>query len=90
MSSEIYEETIYGQVLPINWNDDAPDGLMILVDGEEELIVELDKNGMLLMDHVDRWVRAEVLIKEEEDELRIKVKDFNLEDEWDYIDDDNW
>lgn len=90
MSSEMYEETLYGQILPIDWNNESVSSIMILVDGEEEFIVEPDKNGMELVNHLESWVRAEVFVKEDDDELRVKIREFTVEDDMDYVDDDKW
>ncbi|WP_147822009.1 hypothetical protein [Salidesulfovibrio onnuriiensis] len=89
--SDAYPETIFGQILPMDWNEDDVVGLIILVDGEDEFIVEPDKTGRKLFDHVDRWVTAKGLIREDEDEMRIMVRDYTLEDEdWNYMDEDRW
>lgn len=90
MASEQYQETVYGQILPLEGDDDSEPGLMILMDGEEEFIVDLDKNGMKLMDHIDKWVTAEGLVSEDDEELRITVKTFKLDEDWEYNDDDKW
>ena len=93
MSADIYDDTIYGQILPIEREDEEEEedsSLMILVDGEEEYLVEPDKNGLKLMDHMDKWVTAQGTITEEGDELLIRVRDFTLDDDWSYGDDDNW
>lgn len=90
MAPDIYEDTLYGQVLPLDWNDDAISGVMLLVDGEDEFIVEPDKNGKRLYDYIDHWMTVEGIVKETARELRIKVRKFTLEDEMDYSDDDNW
>jgi hypothetical protein len=90
VSADIYDDTIYGQILPFESEDDEESGLMILVDGEEEFLVEPDKNGIKLMDHMDKWVTAQVTVTEESDEMHIRVRDFTLDDDWSYGDDDNW
>ncbi|GEM_PF-1010817 len=89
--SDIYQETIYGRILPMEWKEEEDASLMILVDCEEEFIVEPDKTGRKLSDHVDRWVTVKGIVKEEEDELRIRVREYTLEDEdWQYMDEDRW
>ncbi|WP_285905240.1 hypothetical protein [Pseudodesulfovibrio pelocollis] len=90
MSADCYDDTIYGQILPVEREDDDEAGLMILVDGEEEFLVEPDKNGLKLMDHMDQWVTAQGTVTEEGDELLIRVRDFTLDDDWNFGDDDNW
>ncbi|MFH1913809.1 MAG: hypothetical protein ABIK45_06010 [Pseudomonadota bacterium] len=90
MSADFYDDTIYGQILPVEREDDDEAGLMILVDGEEEFLVEPDKNGLKLMDHMDKWVTAQGTVAEDGDELLIRVRDFTLDDDWNFGDDDNW
>jgi len=90
VAADFYDDTIYGQILPVEREDDDESGLMILVDGEEEFLVEPDKNGLKLMDHMDKWVTAQGTVTEEGDELLIRVRDFTLDDDWSYGDDDNW
>ncbi|CCH50227.1 hypothetical protein [Pseudodesulfovibrio piezophilus] len=90
MALEIYEDSLYGQVLPLDWDDDAVSGIVILVDGEEEFLVENNENGEQLIDHIDRWVTAQGIITESEDEYRIKIRNYKLEDEMDYQSDDDW
>lgn len=90
MTEDFYEDAVFGQVLPLDWDDEAVSGVVILVDGEEEFIVENDETGESLADHVDRWVTAEGLITENDDELRIKVRNYTLDDNLDYDGDDNW
>lgn len=90
MAEDIYEDSIYGQVLPMDWNKDEVSGLILLVDGEEEFIVEHDENGEKLVDHIDRWVTAQGVITETDEELRIRIRDYTLEDVMDFDTDDNW
>lgn len=90
MAMDMYEETLYGQILPLDWDNDSVSAVALLVDGEEEFVVEPDVNGKQLFDHIDRWVTAEGIIKETDDECRIKVRSFSLEDDLDYDSDDNW
>ena len=90
MSVEMYEDAIYGQILPMEWDGDTIASLMILVDGEEEILVEADKNSAELFRHIDRWVTAEGLICEGEDGVSIRISDFTLEDSLDFSDDDTW
>ena len=90
MIQDIYEDSLYGQILPSDWQDETAFGLILLVDGEEEFLVENDEDGEGLFDYIDRWVTIEGVITEREDELRIKVRNYMLEDELDYEDDDAW
>lgn len=88
--AEIYEDSVYGQVIARDWDNESVTEVSIMVDGEEELIVESDKNGNKLFDYVDHWVTADGLVKETARDLRFKVRSFTLEDGMDYTDDDNW
>ncbi|QGY39547.1 hypothetical protein GM415_05245 [Pseudodesulfovibrio cashew] len=90
MALDVYEETLYGQVLPLDWDNESVSGVVLLVDGEEEFVVEPDKNGKKLYDLIDRWVTAEGVIREYPNELRFQVRSYKVEDELDYMDDDNW
>ncbi|MDD3310588.1 hypothetical protein [Pseudodesulfovibrio sp.] len=90
MALDIYEDSLFGQILPLDWDDESVSGVILLVDGEEEFIIEHDDNGKDLMDHVDRWVTVEGVVTEEDDELRIKVRNYTLEDELDYESDEDW
>ncbi|BDQ37062.1 hypothetical protein SYK_14220 [Pseudodesulfovibrio nedwellii] len=90
MASDIYEDTIYGQILPVDWNNDAVTGLILLVDGEEEFIIENDDNGERLTDHIDKWVTAQGIVEETDDEYRIRIRNFKVDDELDYDNDDKW
>ena len=90
MAMDVYEDSLFGQLLPMDWEDETIAGLVLLVDGEEEFIVELDENGESLLEHIDRWVTAEGIVTEDEDELRIKVRSYTLEDEIDYDTDEDW
>lgn len=90
MTEDIYEDSIYGQVLPMEWNKDKVSALVLMVDGEEEFIVEHDDNGESLIDHIDRWVTAEGIITETDEEIRIKVRNYTLEDDMDFDTDDDW
>ncbi len=90
MIQDVYEDSLYGQILPSEWTDEAVSGLMLLVDGEEEFEVERDENVDSLVDFVDRWVTLEGVITESDDGLRIKVRNYLLEDEMEYQDDDAW
>ena len=88
---DVYEDSLFGQILPMDWDDETVSGgIVLLVDGEEEFIVELDDNGESLVDHIERWVTAEGIVTEDEDELRIKVRNYTLEDEIDYDTDEDW
>lgn len=90
MAEDIYEDSVFGQVLPLGWDNDTISGIVILVDGEEEFIVEHDETGESMVAHVDRWVTAEGLITESDDEFRIKVRGYTLDDSLDYDTDDDW
>jgi hypothetical protein len=89
MATDVYEDSLFGQILPLAGDDDAS-GVVLLVDGEEEFIVEPDENGESLIEFIDRWVTAEGVVVEKEDELRIKVRNYTLEDEIDYDTDEDW
>lgn len=90
MTLDIYEDSLFGQILPSEWNNESVSGLVLLVDGEEEFIVENDENGESLIDHIDRWVTVEGVITEDDEELRIKIRNYTLEDGLDYEGDDAW
>ncbi|WP_319542213.1 hypothetical protein [uncultured Pseudodesulfovibrio sp.] len=90
MTLDMYEDTLYGQVLPLDWENDVVTGIILLVDGEEEFIVKPDKVGGRLVDHLDRWITAEGIVEETEDESYIKIRNFKVDDEFDYAGDDNW
>ncbi len=90
MAEDIYEDSLYGQIIPNDGEEDSLGGVILLVDGEEEFVIENDENGERLADLIDRWITAEGVITENDDELRIKVRNYTLEDELDYSDDDKW
>nr|WP_321255634.1 hypothetical protein [uncultured Pseudodesulfovibrio sp.] len=90
MTLDIYEDSLYGQVLPSNWDGDIISGVLILVDGEEQFIVEHDENAKGLTAHIEKWVTVTGTIMENDDELRIKVINYTLENDLDYISDDDW
>ncbi|WP_319581872.1 hypothetical protein [uncultured Pseudodesulfovibrio sp.] len=90
MATDVYEDSLFGQILPLDWENDTVAGVVLLVDGEEEFIVEPDENGESLIEYIDRWVTAEGVVVEDEDELRIKVRNYTLEDEIDYDTDEDW
>jgi len=90
MALDIYEDSLFGQILPTDGDDDSVAGVILLVDGEEEFIIEHDDTGKDLMDHIDRWVTVEGVVTEDDDVLRIKVRNYNLEDELDYEGDEDW
>lgn len=52
--------------------------------------MEHDETGESLVEYIDRWVTAQGLITETEDELRIKVRNYRLDDNLDYDSDDDW
>jgi hypothetical protein len=90
MTQDVYEDSLYGQILPAEWKDESVSSLVLLVDGEEEFFVENDEDGEVLLDYIDRWVTIEGVVTEQDDEFRIKVRNYMLEDELDYVDDDAW
>nr|WP_319542484.1 hypothetical protein [uncultured Pseudodesulfovibrio sp.] len=90
MDLDIYEDSLYGQILPSKWDNNRVSGVMILVDGEDEYIVEHDEDGESLITHVEKWATVTGIISESEEELRIKILDYSLEDDLDYISDDDW
>ncbi|WP_027723084.1 hypothetical protein [Maridesulfovibrio zosterae] len=90
MSNEEYSDTIYGQVIPFNCELDESYQLAILVDSEEEYIVEPDSKGRGLDEYMDRWVKADVLIAENDDGIFVKIQDVEPEDMgWQYSE-DSW
>ena len=48
MSSEIYQDTLYGQLVPSGWDNDSVSELVLLVDGEEEFNIEKDESASCL------------------------------------------
>lgn len=90
MAQDIYEDSLFGQLLPLDGDEESAPGVVLLVDGEEEFIIEQDENGRDLMDQMDRWVTVEGVVTEEDEELRIKVRNYTLEDELDYESDEDW
>ena len=90
MTQNIYEDTLYGQILPLDWDNESVSRIILLVDGEEEFIIEKDENSLRLMDLIDRWVTLEGVINEKDDELNIRVRNYTIEDEMDYESDEDW
>ncbi|QJB56818.1 hypothetical protein [Pseudodesulfovibrio sp. zrk46] len=90
MALDIYEDSLYGQLIPADWNKETVSSLILLVDGEEEFTIENNEEGEELLDYIDRWITAEGIITETDEELRIKVRNYTLEDEMDYEGDDAW
>lgn len=91
MALDTYEDSLYGQILPAEWDEESVSELLLLVDGEEEFVIEKNENSELLMDLIDRWVTLEGVITEEENDLlRIMVRGYTVEDGPDYDDDDAW
>lgn len=90
MYQDVYEDSLYGQILASDWDEDVPPGIVLLVDGAEEVIVENDENGEQLEDYIERWVTVEGIITETDEEVRIKVRNYTFEDSIDYEDDDSW
>ncbi|WP_319776870.1 hypothetical protein [Maridesulfovibrio sp.] len=90
MSTEEYEDTIYGQVVPYSGEAEDRFDIAILVDSEEEYIVEPDSRGRSLSEYMDRWIKADVSIRETEENIYIKIMDIELDDmSWQYSE-DNW
>ena len=90
MAQDIYEDCLYGQILPSEPNNESVTGLVLLVDGEEEFLIENDENGEMLVDYIDRWATIEGVVTEMDDEIRFKVSNYTIEDELDYEGDDAW
>lgn len=90
MTLDIYEDSLYGQIVPQEGSGDAEPGLVLLVDGEEEFVIEPNENGLFLTNYVERWITAQGIIMESEEELRIKIRNYTLEDEFDYAGDGDW
>lgn len=90
MYQDVYEDSLYGQILASDWDEDIAPGIVLLVDGAEEVIVENDENGEQLEDYIERWVTVEGIITETDDQVRIKVRNYTFEDSIDYEDDDSW
>ncbi len=90
MATEIYQDTLYGQILPAGWDNETVSELALLVDGEEEFILEKNEFSKILTNYVDRWITVQGLITETDDEISIKVQSYTLEDEMNYGDDDAW
>lgn len=91
MSNEQFSDTIYGQVIPYNDDENENYQYAILVDNEEEYIVQPDSNSGRLEEYMDRWVRAEVFVTETDDLFLIKIKDIEPEESgWQYADEDTW
>ncbi|WP_419786052.1 hypothetical protein [Pseudodesulfovibrio sp.] len=90
MALDVYEDSLFGQLLPLDYEEESASGVILLVDGEEEFLIEHDDNGKDLVGYIDRWVTVEGLVTEEEDDLRIKVRKYTLEDELDYERDEDW
>lgn len=90
MTLDIYEDSLYGQIIPHEGSDDAESGIVLLVDGEEEFVIEPNENGLFLANYMERWITAQGLIVESEEELRIKIRSYTVEDELDYAGDGDW
>ncbi|MBC16979.1 conserved protein of unknown function [Pseudodesulfovibrio profundus] len=90
MPIDIYEDTVYGQILPSEWDNERVSSLILLVDGDEEFIIEKNDQADTLVNHIDRWITAEGVITETNKSIRIKVRNFKLEDDIDYEEDDDW
>lgn len=89
MSTE-YVETFYGLVMPWGYDDDNRERFMLLVDGEEEFLIEMGKEGNKLADYVDRWVTVDATVREFEDYACINVLRYDVDDEGMDFDDDHW
>lgn len=90
MTMDIYEDSLYGQLIPADWNKETVSSLILLVDGEEEFVIENNEQSEALLEYIDRWITAEGIITENDDELRIKIRNYTLEDGIDYEGDDAW
>lgn len=90
MPLDIYEDTVYGQILPSEWDNERVSSLILLVDGDEEFIIEKNEQADSLVNHIDRWITAEGVITETNKSIRIKVRNFKLEDDIDYEEEDDW
>jgi hypothetical protein len=63
---------------------------MLLVDGEEEFIIEKSEQSEMLINYIDRWITAEGIVTETDDDFSIKVQSYKLEDDFELNDDDDW
>ena len=81
MADNSYSDTVYGQILPLEYDKRGVSRVMILVDGDEEFVVMPTRQGAELVNHVDSWVRAKGVISEENDEVTIKIYHYDIEDE---------
>ena len=90
MEVETYQDTLYGQLVPSGWDNDEVSELVLLVDGEEEFILETNEFSKILTNYTDRWITVQGLITATDDELRIKIHAYTLEDEMQFGDDDAW
>ncbi|WP_319763724.1 hypothetical protein [Maridesulfovibrio sp.] len=90
MGTETYQDSLYGQILPSSWDEDIVSEIVLLVDGEEEFNIENDEFSKILSNYIDRWVSVQGLITEDEEEIRIKIHNYTLEDEMNFGGDDTW
>lgn len=90
MATDAYEETLYGQILPLEWEDDRVSEVALFVDSEEEFVIETHGLGKKLLDLVDRWVTIDGVVEERGEELRLKVRDFKVDKEFEYSFEDEW
>ena len=90
MGSDIYQETLYGQLVPSGWDDDTVSELVLLVDGEEEFSIENDEYSKLLANYIDRWITMQVVVTETDDDISVKVLGYTLEDEMQFGGEDAW
>lgn len=88
--SEIYQDTLYGQILPAGWDGEDVSDLILLVDGEEECILEKNEFSKILTNYIDRWITVQGLVTENDEEISIKVQSYTLEDEMNFGEEDAW
>ncbi|WP_419778301.1 hypothetical protein [Maridesulfovibrio sp.] len=90
MGSDIYQDTLYGQLVPSGWDNETVSELVLLVDGEEEFCIEKDEFSKLLTNYIDRWITVQAVVTETDDDMSIKILGYNLENEMQYGTDDAW
>ncbi|WP_320007185.1 hypothetical protein [Maridesulfovibrio sp.] len=90
MGSDIYQDTLYGQLVPSGWDDDSVSELVLLVDGEEEFSIENNEFSKLLANYIDRWITVQGVVTETDDDISVKVLSYSLEDEMQFGGEDAW
>lgn len=90
MGSDIYQDTLYGQLVPSGWDNDAVSELVLLVDGEEEFSIKKDEFSKVLTNYIDRWITVQGVVTETDDDISIKILGYTLEDEMQFGGDDAW